>query len=168
MTITHVRQLDQHGCGVACLAMITGHAYEAVRAWFRCKAWQNAQARHDVPEQSFRDRWEAHDFGVRGMTDYDLGAYLAEHGFAYALRYANLWQHGIEHRRAPWPPAPFAPVHIVTVYQPTGGHYVVWLPDGRVLDPAGGETTIGALHDVQAIIGVCHMADHLEPTRPAG
>jgi hypothetical protein len=41
-----------------------------------------------------------------------------------------------------WPPAPFAPVHIVQVVQPSGNtHYVVWLPDETVLDPLSDEPT---------------------------
>lgn len=160
MTVRHVPQVDANGCGVACLAMVTGKSYEEVRDWFWCKAWQNAQrdgrtwADLDDPE---RQAWERHNFAVHGLTDHDLEAFLAENGFAYAKKWSNLWQQRMEDRRPSWPPLPFAEAHIVQVYLPSGGHYVVWTADGRVLDPANGECDLTGFSSVGYILGVSRL-----------
>lgn len=160
MTVTLVRQTDAYGCGVACLAMVTGCRHEDVRAWFRVKAWANA--RHDGRALAHGDPGyeavEAHDFSRYGIDHFDTQRYLAEHGFASALK----WQTPrLNETRPAWPPAPFAPAHICQVLTVNGGHAVVWLPDGRVLDPATREPRTLA-HPVyfgglQWVLGVCRM-----------
>lgn len=156
--IAHVRQEDAYGCGVACLAMITGTPYREVRAWFRERAWQNA--RHDgrVLEGAARETVEPHDFTRWGLDHFVMEHYLAEHGYATARLFAMAWPDG---PRPVWPPAPFAPAHLAQVRTPIGGHYVVWLPDGRVLDPAAGETTLGTFREIEHVLGVCRMGARL-------
>jgi hypothetical protein len=108
MTPTHVLQEDAYGCGLACIAMVTGQTYQAVLADF-----------------TYRDH---------GITDWSLRDYLGDKG------YATIWKHpcrmSTNTMRENWPPALWADVHIAQVYLPAGGHFIVVLRDGTVLDPA--------------------------------
>lgn len=133
--VRHVRQSDAYGCGVASLAMVTGHRYEDVRAWFRVPAFLNAEraGRGASLVGDARNAAEPRDFSRHGIDHFDTNRYLAEHGFASALRWPTP-RYG--DTRPAWPPAPFAPAHICQVLTVNGGHAVVWLPDGTVLDPA--------------------------------
>ena len=112
--VTYVQQEDANGCGVACLAMVTGQSYRDVKAW---------------------EGFVGKDFRGDGMTYHDLMQYLTDHGYATALRFR--WLPGCSdtghHTRNPWPTAPYAPAHIVSVRR--GQHLVVLLHDGAVLDP---------------------------------
>ena len=126
----HVQQQDSHGCLVACLAMATGHTYERVKTWFT-------------------DRGEKFGEGG-GITEFEVAAYLGEHGFAYRRLYR--WLPGNTKRTA-WPTDPFAPIHIVGV-NGAGRHGVVWLPNGVVLDPASAELREIANYEVAYVIGV--------------
>lgn len=155
MTIRHVRQEDSNGCGVACLAMVTGQDYRTVRSWFRVRAWQNARWDGRTLDELTREVIEPHDFARHGITHWEVQQFLAEHGYASAL----LWKdRRPDDPRAVWPEA-FAETHIVSVQVVTGNHYVVWLSDGRVLDPSGGETTLSdpCFAGVQHILGVCRI-----------
>lgn len=132
IVIRHVRQEDGSGCGVACLAMVTGKTYQAVKAW---------------------DGFSGKDFRGGGLTYHDAMQYLTDHGYATALRFK--WLPGCSdtghHTRTPWPTAPYAPSHLVSVQN--GRHLVVLLPDGTVLDPAQAAAG-GQLADVGWMLGV--------------
>lgn len=108
--IQWVRQQDSQGCVLAVLAMITGKSYAEVKTGFRLRDW-NAE-------------------GVGLM--HDGLAYLAEHGYAAAVKYRHYLP--FPQHRDRWPVAPFADVHVCEVIT-TQPHAVVMLRDGTVLDP---------------------------------
>src|SRR5687768_6825776 len=83
-----IPQVDSHGCCIATLAMITNQTYEAVKDGFS-------------------------SFDNTGVGEHRLYAYLAEHGYATAVKYPTYSPN--EARREVWPPEPFADVHIVQV-----------------------------------------------------
>lgn len=112
--IRHVRQEDSHGCALASLAMVTGETYAEVKAKF---------SRVGIAQT--------------GVTFFVFEDYLAQHGYACArLMYNDFIR---DRKREPWPPEPFADVHMCEVMDTNGGHVVVMLADGTVLDPATDE-----------------------------
>ena len=129
--IAHIRQKDPYGCGVACVAMVAGVSYEDVQALLG--NW-----------------WNGRD---QGMTHYVLFELLSHYGFAVQnffrtnqLRYQP---------REPWPPEPVAPVSVAMTVTAQGGHFVVWLEDGTVLDPlCEGTHTLADYEGVRQVIGV--------------
>lgn len=126
-----VRQRQSHDCGIACLAMLLGVTLE------------EAGAAYDRVYPGARSRGR----GVtEGLAYVELDVVLAEEGLATA----RLWQGPRDNRRVPWPPAPWADLHLVQA----GTHFVVLLRDGTVLDPARGEASLTAYDDVQSIAAV--------------
>lgn len=110
-----VMQEHPNGCGIACLAMVTGLGY--------------AQVRDTLTEFLPRER----DYGEEGIHHGIAEWLLGRLGYAWRTLYAG-------HLHDPWPPEPFAPVHIAQVRQPSGNtHYVVVTNDGIVFDPLDGE-----------------------------
>lgn len=107
ITIHRVEQQDSNGCVLACIAMVTGQSYEEVKAGF--------------------DRIDA-----AGISEFRLRAYLAECGYAAAIKYPHYSPLNVD--REIWPPKPFGKVHIVF----TGNHAIVMLRNGTVYDPAPG------------------------------
>jgi hypothetical protein len=103
--INRVVQKDAKGCGIACVAMVTGQDYDTVKTGF---------------EGYFKD----------GLTDFAISAYLAEHGYATAIKYPHYMPTNT--KREIFPPEPFADVHLVSA----DGHNMVMLRDGTILDPA--------------------------------
>lgn len=127
-----IEQEDMHGCGLACLAMLTGQTYAEVKAGF-----------------------EQRDFTKDGVICLDMENYLAEHGYAVAVKYPHYSPR--RKNRDVWPPEPFTDAHFVHV---DGKHYVVMLRDGTVLDPAAGRETPRHLSDysrVDHMVGVVRM-----------
>lgn len=112
MKVKWVRQEDSHGCGVACLAMLTAKTYAEVRAWFKRP-----------------------DFSREGMTFHEVDHYLTEHGYAVARKWQFTQNEEKNKRREVWPVEPFAEVHICSVRNEHANHFVVLLADGKVLDP---------------------------------
>lgn len=102
----HVRQEDSDGCLIACMAMVCGTSYAAMRA--------------RIPE-----------FDNKGLTLFDFMEVLALDG--YAAQHIYQWSRLTKKTREPWPLAPWANVHICGVNE--GRHGVVLLRDGTVLDP---------------------------------
>ena len=124
--IALIRQEHDYGCGLASLAMATGKSYDEVRSFFLAE-WPGGTQK---PEDWLESRGIHH-----GLVEW----FLARHGFVWRVVYSGWEEH-------PWPPAPFAPVHIAQVIQPSRNtHYVVMLNDGRVLDPLSG--TLGLALD---------------------
>jgi hypothetical protein len=156
VSVTYVHQEDANGCGPACLAMVTGRSYREVRDWFRVRAWQNAQHDGRTLTADERELIEPLDFTRCGITHWEIERYLAEHGYASALRWRDPRPEEI---RPAWPPIPFADAHICCVQVVQGNHFVVWLPDGRVFDPQLGETTLSdpTFCGLQYVIGVCRI-----------
>lgn len=112
-----VGQKHTKGCGIACLAMLTGHDYDAVASYYPV------------------------DLNVTGLYMAGVDDYLVDHGFAVArkLQFMSYFtgEHG-RREREPWPPEPFAEQHLVQVrvYEKAPiDHFVVLLADGTVLDP---------------------------------
>lgn len=107
-----VGQEDGNGCGIACLAMLSGHTYQEVRADF------------DVTL-------------MRSHVDYDQ--WLTEQGYALARRYR--WWKGAERAAwppAPWADVHLCEVLVPGFVG--GSHMVVMLADGTVLDPLSRES----------------------------
>jgi hypothetical protein len=81
-------------------------------------------------------------YGDEGIHNGVVEWFLGRLGYAWRTLYAG-------HLHDPWPPEPFAPVHIAQVRQPSGNtHYVVVTDDGTVLDPLDGEHKTLDLWDV--------------------
>lgn len=112
-----VKQTQPMGCYVAALAMLTDLSYDEVKARFSSD----------------------YDFDKNGITHYASDAFLAEHGYALAYK----WEHDQVRKttRQPWPPEPWADVHLceVVVDPKKGAHAVIMLKDGRIYDPHFGE-----------------------------
>jgi hypothetical protein len=111
--IRWVKQEEPCGCGIACLAMLTGVDYWTVR-----RAW---------PDE--------HNFATGGIDCHDATHYLGDRGIAHVMRYRfelGLNRVGAQVIRRDWP-QPFAPGHIIAING--SRHDVVLLADGTVLDP---------------------------------
>jgi hypothetical protein len=121
---TLVRQEHDYGCGLASLAMIDGKSYEDVRQWLITN-WPGGQADGGAPPENWLEK--------RGIYSGIADWYLGHHGYVWRKVYSG-WAK--DKPSFQWPPAPFAPVHLVQVRQPSGNsHYVVMRADGVVLDP---------------------------------
>lgn len=122
--ISYVAQPNGYGCAIACVAMIVGKTYDEMEAWF-------------VEQGLARERME------RGLTDHIWREALAVLGYSHVQRFeCNAFTNRCD--RIPWPPEPFAPLHIACIEVATGAtgsHAVVMLADGAVLDPAGRHRT---------------------------
>ena len=115
-----VRQEDAKGCGLACIAMITGKTYAEIKAMVKPSYYE-----------------------VGASLVYNLDGLLSDLGYAYAPKYPvahyctvagedSTWP-----RRDPWPSEPFADVHLVEVHCHGApcGHFIVMLRDGTIYDP---------------------------------
>jgi hypothetical protein len=143
--IEWVRQEETNGCGVAVLAMILGKSYAEARQLFE----------------------GAVDFEKKGISHCCLDGLLADLGYAVARKY--LWRgfRFADHpdhekdRRSPWPPEPFADLHIcqVEVYERSPlAHFVLLLRDGRVLDPlTPEEKRLSDYHRVMNVGGLARI-----------
>ena len=117
--VQRVNQEHAGGCGIAVLAMLTGKTYQQVASDF-------AQPLEDG---------QVLNLNHASPIIRDMDRYLAERGYAVCRLYLrDLFQ-----SRLPWPPKPFADVHLCFVKVSQGSrriHAVVMLGDGTVLDPA--------------------------------
>ena len=107
--LARVQQEEPQGCAIACVAMVLGVTYTEARR--RCTPGA----------------------GPTGlMTHFVADAVLGEAGFAirriYRVGPGNV-------PCTPWPPAPFAPLHLAEAMTSQGGHAAVMLADGAILDP---------------------------------
>lgn len=107
-------QVDDAGCGIACLAMLLDQPYARIVG--------------QAPDLC----------GVKCGVERDwLFQFLAEHGHAVQLRERVKWYEGTVHK--PWPVKPWAERHLCCVYQTKADiydHYVCMDKDGTVYDPA--------------------------------
>jgi hypothetical protein len=139
-----VQQEDDNGCWVACMAMITGKTYAQVKS-------------------------ETGHLYERGGHIWATDQYLGQNGFAVARfwKHNQLKGHGtgtawINDKAKPWPLLPFAPIHICLVHTPTGGHLIVMLNDGTVLDPAKhGRGRLADYTTVEKIAGIWKVRPNL-------
>lgn len=105
-----VRQKHAMGCAPAALAMLSNKSYDEVVGDFQI------------------------DFSDRGLHIHQVDAWLMQNGFAVA-RMLRFKDYNVE--QSPWPPAPWADVHLceVRITQNGMGHWCVMISDGSVLDP---------------------------------
>ncbi len=114
--VTYIAQPNQHGCAIACLAMVLGYTYDEMEAWLDEAGWTE-------------------DKRITGTSDTVYHEVLHRHG----LGTIQLFKHDplAGESRTLWPPMPFAPIHICCIELTNGYHHaVVLLENGRVLDPA--------------------------------
>lgn len=106
-----VPQRSRNDCGIAALAIVSGHTYTQVRSFFP-------------------------GLTANGVTIGECAWYLRLFGCTVnPTKEPPLFHQGTDH----WPPAPFAPVHLCRVKfggRYSAGHWVVMLADGSVLDPS--------------------------------
>lgn len=129
--ITPQRQEHPNGCGIAVMAMVADMTYTEVFNYLQT-LW---------PQER--------DFVEHGTHQSLVEWFLASHSYVWRTLYRG-W------KIDPWPPAPFAPRHIVQVKQPSGTtHYVAMTATGDVLDPLADEPTrLDAWETVNNITGV--------------
>lgn len=119
-------------CYHACLAMVTGYSYETVI-------------------QTFAKYAEREELVGEGLEDAVAFEWLARRGFAVQQLFHESELDGLLHN--PWPPIPFAPVHILGV-QSLGSHAhhaVVMLHTGMVLDPNDNVRTERPISDYRRV-----------------
>jgi hypothetical protein len=135
-----VFQEHDYGCGIASLAMVSGDAYGDVHAWLLANV-KNTQSAAWLTERGIH----------HGIVEF----YLAQHGFVWRTVYEG-WGLDV------WPPAPFAPIHVCSVVQPSRNqHFVVMLDDGRVLDPLDGTLGLALMNwpKVNNVVGIWRLSD---------
>lgn len=115
MIASLVRQEHRLGCGIACVAMLTGQTYQQV----------------------FEDFGSPDLTGEAGGTnDCEIRDYLETHGLRFGGWKLKQWVGGEE--TCPWPPDPTGETCLCLVHvypwSPCN-HWVLMLPTGEVLDP---------------------------------
>lgn len=103
-----VQQEDGNGCPIACVAMLAEVTYQEARTQL--------------------GKWDGGLLGWEHLTNL-----LKHYGFRHKVDFG--YDRKTNKRPENWP-RPFAPFHVLCIETRAGGHYVVWLPDGTVLDPA--------------------------------
>lgn len=133
-------QVDDGGCGLACLAMLTDQPYARIRASF----------------PNF-----CNNCGIDGDV---MLHWLAAQGYA-VQKLTRYQEYDGAMRR--WPPRPFAERHLVLLWQSkrdfqldaagsslANSHYVVWDKNGDVFDPADSQYTPSRLSRYYRVIWV--------------
>jgi hypothetical protein len=128
-----VKQIDENGCVIAALSMVTDLSYEEVKVQF------------------------ARSFCVNcGLSDEDIAQFLANNGYATSWRY--LWNAPSRMEREIWPPEPQTELNLckVKVYPDSRmNHIVVVTKNGTVYDPEREEhRKLSDYHRVYCMIGV--------------
>lgn len=129
-----VRQKQPFGCTAASLAMILGCTYE---------------------EAASKLATDPSIFDTQGSGYHVMESQLVNHGFAVSRKW-RIFQPGNQQREQ-WPCEPFAALHWCEVIAgQRGGHAVIMLNDGTVLDPMSDEpkrlTDYSEVNFVAAII----------------
>lgn len=118
--IQRVRQEHPDGCVVACYAMLTHQTFaEAMAEFVEARMWRE-------DNRGLSSMWCVQRLTERGWWSqqyYPVHGHFSDEGDRDRFK------------RAPWPPKPWAPYHLVCVTMPNGFHSVVMLADGTVLDP---------------------------------
>lgn len=132
--ISWVEQVDNGGCGLACLAMLLDTTYARI-----------VELAPDL-------------CGKCGVNQTEMDHFLAEQGFSVRRLYRDRRFDGV--RRTKWPPKPFAERHLVSVWQTRNDiwdHWVVMDAKGNVYDPADPACTKSRLsryYRVSSVAGV--------------
>jgi hypothetical protein len=135
--VRYVESDDGVSCVLACLAMVTGKTIIEVREGMK-QYWYNEASENGVGDEAFE-------------------AYLAARG--YAVQHISHDYVPEDKLVTPWPPKPWAPIHVCDVYY-QGPHAVVMLWDGRILDPNDtGLTSLDQYHRVYAVQGIWKVSD---------
>lgn len=128
-----IKQEDSKGCGLACLAMVTGESYAEVKR-------------------------KARNLYLCGMLDFNLFQYLYDEVGMF-VRLVRKLNYVTDETRRWWPPEPFAELHIAKVVKSvdsTTEHYVVMDSEGKVVDPEDPEVerTLGDYLKVTWVAGL--------------
>lgn len=141
-----ITQRIPNDCMICCLAMITDQTYEQVADYL-------------------------HDWWNGNLNMADATRYFAEHG--YASRVLRKMRLNLEPAK-PWPPAPFAPRHLVMVrpsFSSLSSHGIAMNQAGVLFDPDPESTakTLSDFYRVDSIAGVvwrpANIGDKHEHTR---
>lgn len=136
--IERVQQKEKCGCTIAAVAMIVGKSYDEVRS----------MSTRDFDETS------------GGVQIEDWLDYLFEQGFVAHRLWKVTHLQGVNTPRPCWPPEPFAPLHICSVRTSAGGHAVVMLSDGKVLDPyTADRDNLSCYESVSAVYGMFYIGN---------
>jgi hypothetical protein len=113
MKITLVKQKHKHGCGIACLSMVTGKDYDDIVKDF------------------------INDFDEEGMTTYTLIEWLGDYGFSVLFKEIRCYVQK-DFARA-YMLKPFTEIHIISLKwkADTTHHFVVMDKDGKLFCPSG-------------------------------
>ena len=120
-SLRYVKQKTENDCGVAALAMACDLKYE--------------QVANSLVVGDGNGIRVSEAMGEEGMNDDLVKAFLLFNGWSWQEATRNIWMKGSFHPRHPWPPQPFASVHICFVEATKGWHYCVMDFDGSVRDP---------------------------------
>ena len=127
-----VRQEDENGCAIACLAMVLKKTYQQVR-----KDWRD-------------------DFLKDGLTTNQMVEYLADHNMTVVLK--TLLSYATKDSARDEMMRPFAPIHIINLKQfcdSPDDHVVVMTADGHLYCPGGmTEDEIRNAYMVDEVIGI--------------
>jgi hypothetical protein len=92
-----------------------------------------------------------------GYGPHVLDDILANRGFAVARKFR--FSAEAHKQRDPWPPAPFGKIHWCQVINEFGGHAVLMLEDGSVLDPAYDEPRcLSDYREVNSVAAIVRLA----------
>lgn len=139
--IERIQQRGPNDCGIACLAMACGMPYE------------------DVESLLLRGAGD-------GINEPDMYEWLRENGWAWQIVYQNFRALGKYHKRDPWPPSPFAPVHIVMVRVTQTWHFTVMDERGEVFDPWTADRKSldhPDYRDISWVMGLWYVRDRVPP-----
>lgn len=135
--VEYVESDDNVSCVLACLAMVTGKTVAQVRDGMR-QYWYNEAAEQGTNDEAFEAYLSARGYAVQQISH----DYVPEDKLI-----------------TPWPPDPWAPIHVCDVYE-HGPHAVVMLYDGVVLDPNDtGMKSLDQYHRVYAVQGIWKVSD---------
>jgi hypothetical protein len=113
MKIRYVAQKHQHGCLIACIAMVLGWDYDKVAVEFK------------------------NDFSKHGTDGEFAKQFICDHGFSVIEKRGTGYLDRRAHNKRML--EPFAPIHIVSVQQfidkPKQYHGIVMDQKGRLIDP---------------------------------
>jgi hypothetical protein len=127
-----VRQPEEHGCAIACLAMVLGTTYEKVR-----NQWLN-------------------DFSEEGVELEKTMNFLGEKGYSLVHKEVRNWGNHNFGRKEML--KPFAPIHLVKIipqFDAPSGHLVVMDRKGKLYCPAGhSDKEVRDCYHVASVIGV--------------
>lgn len=135
----HVLQKDAWGCSIAAIAMCVGRDYDTVKAEVEM-----------LIEKEINEN--------RGISHIEVWEWLIGAGYAWQQKYKYHYKNKL---RDPWPPPPWAPLHYCEVHvsQGSGGHAVVMLEDGTVLDPlTEAARRLADYHQVNLVMGLWKIA----------